>query len=160
MKTILVPKSRILLTKNRCCLLIWPTKFKRNSCSLITTYVVRKLTLILIFFVRKGFYCEPLSIPVHGGITTPCTRLPGHSCRLTCERGYNLVGSAIRWCNNDGSWTDTQPQCHGNLACIGKWWLPMVSGLDTGSRSGFKYWPGSLSCWTLHSHSVSLHPEV
>ena len=59
--------------------------------------------------------CEYLQLPPNVRTNGSCNRLPGIACHFTCERGFNLIGSAIRWCNKDGFWTGTQPRCDGKL---------------------------------------------
>ncbi|XP_078343310.1 uncharacterized protein LOC144629026 isoform X3 [Oculina patagonica] len=55
--------------------------------------------------------CEPLQLAPNVRMNGSCTRLPGDACEFACERGYDLIGSNIRQCNSDGSWTGTQPRC-------------------------------------------------
>ncbi|RMX59002.1 hypothetical protein pdam_00018171 [Pocillopora damicornis] len=55
--------------------------------------------------------CDSLQLPPNVRTNGSCNRLPGNGCHFTCERGFNLIGSEIMWCNNDGSWTGTQPRC-------------------------------------------------
>lgn len=33
--------------------------------------------------------------------------------RFSCEAGYSLIGSAERTCQNNGTWSGTQPVCQG-----------------------------------------------
>ncbi|XP_078343271.1 low-density lipoprotein receptor-related protein 2-like isoform X2 [Oculina patagonica] len=62
-------------------------------------------------FNCQRILCEPLHHLPNLRMNTSCTRLPGDSCEFACERGYNLIGSANRRCNSDGTWTGTQPRC-------------------------------------------------
>ena len=59
--------------------------------------------------------CPQLSAPPHGSLEL-CSNLPGKTCRLACDRGYNLNGSTTRACTSDGTWTGTQTQCNGECA--------------------------------------------
>ena len=36
---------------------------------------------------------------------------PGDTCSYTCNNGYELTGSATRMCQNDGTWSDSNPVC-------------------------------------------------
>ncbi|XP_066030607.1 sushi, von Willebrand factor type A, EGF and pentraxin domain-containing protein 1-like isoform X7 [Pocillopora verrucosa] len=62
-------------------------------------------------FYCERIICESLQLPPNVRTNGSCNRLPGNGCHFTCERGFNLIGSEIMWCNNDGSWTGTQPRC-------------------------------------------------
>ncbi|XP_078343309.1 P-selectin-like isoform X2 [Oculina patagonica] len=62
-------------------------------------------------FSCKRIICEPLQLAPNVRMNGSCTRLPGDACEFACERGYDLIGSNIRQCNSDGSWTGTQPRC-------------------------------------------------
>ena len=83
--------------------------------TLLKQAIIEKLILTLLFFNLKGILCELLQLPPNLKMNVLCTRLPGDSCELACERGYDLIGSAIRLCDSGGSWTGTMPQCDGKL---------------------------------------------
>ncbi len=72
----------------------------------------------LYFFILKGILCGPIQLAPKIRMIATCTRLPGDACEFACERGYDLIGSDIRRCNSNGSWTGTQPRCQGKLALI------------------------------------------
>jgi len=59
----------------------------------------------------EGILCEPLQLAPTLKMKASCSRLPGDTCEFACERGYDLIGSSIRTCNSEGSWTGTQPRC-------------------------------------------------
>ncbi|KAL9960533.1 hypothetical protein ACROYT_G034005 [Oculina patagonica] len=62
-------------------------------------------------FSCERILCEPLQLAPKIRMKAACTRLPGDACEFACKRGYGLIGSDIRRCNNSGSWTGTQPRC-------------------------------------------------
>ncbi|XP_022793554.1 E-selectin-like isoform X2 [Stylophora pistillata] len=68
----------------------------------------------------EGILCESLQLPPSMRMNGSCSPLPGNACQFTCKRGFNLIGSAVRWCDKDGSWTGMQPRCEV-VAC------PMLS---------------------------------
>ena len=35
----------------------------------------------------------------------------GENCTVTCNTGYDLNGSGIRTCQNDGSWSGSEATC-------------------------------------------------
>ena len=39
----------------------------------------------------------------------------GDKIRFSCEKGHALVGSSDVFCQSDGTWSDTAPECQGNL---------------------------------------------
>ena len=73
---------------------------------------------ICLFFQIKGILCEPLQLAPNLKVNTSCSRLPGVSCEFACERGYDLIGSSIRTCNSEGSWTGSQPRCDGEKSLV------------------------------------------
>ncbi|KAL9960534.1 hypothetical protein ACROYT_G034006 [Oculina patagonica] len=62
-------------------------------------------------FSCERVLCEPLQLAPNIRMKAACTRLPGDACEFACKRGYDLIGSDIRRCNSNGSWTGTQPRC-------------------------------------------------
>merc|ERR1712166_89456 len=62
--------------------------------------------------------CGPLA-DVSNGIKTCSKSTFGGHCQFKCENGYELVGSELRNCNADGSWTGSKASCRkkgcGNL---------------------------------------------
>ena len=36
---------------------------------------------------------------------------PGENCTITCNNGYQLMGSGRRTCRNNGSWSGTDAMC-------------------------------------------------
>ncbi|XP_022793576.1 P-selectin-like [Stylophora pistillata] len=67
-------------------------------------------------FYCERILCESLQLPPSMRTNGSCSPLPGNACQFTCERGLNLIGSAVRWCDKDGSWTGMQPRCEV-IAC-------------------------------------------
>ena len=39
----------------------------------------------------------------------------GTQASFTCKANYAMVGDAIRTCQQDGTWSGTQPRCIGKL---------------------------------------------
>ena len=39
---------------------------------------------------------------------------PGETCIVTCNTGYQLIGSDTRNCQNNGSWSDSDAMCNGS----------------------------------------------
>jgi len=36
---------------------------------------------------------------------------PGETCTFTCDDGFTLTGSSTRTCQDDGTWSGTEPMC-------------------------------------------------
>jgi len=51
--------------------------------------------------------CPPLMDPDNGKVD--CS--DGGTCTFTCDTGFTLSGSAVRTCQEDGTWSGTQPTC-------------------------------------------------
>lgn len=59
--------------------------------------------------------CKKLAEPKHGYfVKKSCDIVINSACGVRCEVGYNLVGTSIRLCQKDGSWTGVTPSCQGN----------------------------------------------
>ena len=59
--------------------------------------------------------CPPLSPPSHG-LTTPPNCSPlfyQMSCWFSCQEGYQLAGSSLLTCGEEGKWSHTPPNCQG-----------------------------------------------
>ncbi|KAK9871010.1 hypothetical protein WA026_009970 [Henosepilachna vigintioctopunctata] len=57
--------------------------------------------------------CEKLNEPEHGYFVKKyCDVVINSACGARCDVGYNLVGTSIRLCQNNGSWTGITPSCH------------------------------------------------
>jgi hypothetical protein len=54
--------------------------------------------------------CGVLTSPTNGSVTDPTTTY-GASATYACTAGYNLVGSATRTCQADGTWSGGTPSC-------------------------------------------------
>ena len=70
--------------------------------------------------------CGDLSTPANGEITS-CSSgsvgvgYEGDTCSLTCNTGYELIGSDTRTCQSDGSWSGSDDVCRrGNIMCKGE----------------------------------------
>ena len=59
--------------------------------------------------------CDPPTEPVNGNITfqdnDPANVLPGDMIEYACNVGSELQGPQYRFCQRNGNWSDTEPQC-------------------------------------------------
>ena len=66
--------------------------------------------------------CPNLTKPQNGMINCSLgdDGVPSYNdnCSFTCNDGYVLIGSEIRFCQINGNWTDNKTQCIGNYAAI------------------------------------------
>ena len=56
--------------------------------------------------------CGSLSNPDNGMVSVTMTTL-GSAATYSCNNGYSLIGPAMRTCQANGSWSDTDPTCEG-----------------------------------------------
>ena len=54
--------------------------------------------------------CPPLTAPTNGDLIGS-GNLVGDSITVSCDRGYEVSGSATRICEADGSWNGTAFDC-------------------------------------------------
>ena len=52
---------------------------------------------------------------IANGVVSVTGQRSGDTATYTCDSGYELVGSATRTCQADGSWTGSAPTCVGKL---------------------------------------------
>ena len=63
--------------------------------------------------------CLPLTIPSNGAIVYSSSANPsgnypeGTTATHSCTRGQLFDGDTVRTCQNDGTWTGTEPSCSG-----------------------------------------------
>uniref|UniRef100_A0AAR5P549 Sushi, von Willebrand factor type A, EGF and pentraxin domain-containing protein 1 n=2 Tax=Dendroctonus ponderosae TaxID=77166 RepID=A0AAR5P549_DENPD len=57
--------------------------------------------------------CPKISAPQYGYIVKKkeCSNVLNSACGLRCEVGYTLVGSSIRLCQENATWTGSDPTC-------------------------------------------------
>ncbi|KAF4527663.1 hypothetical protein B566_EDAN010888, partial [Ephemera danica] len=60
----------------------------------------------------KVLECPVLQPPSRGSfVGGPCAQVFNAACGVTCATGHRLVGSSIRLCRADGSWSGQAPRC-------------------------------------------------
>ena len=110
-----------------------------------------KTAFLEISFFQSLEICEYLQLPPNVRTNGSCNRLPGIACHFTCERGFNLIGSAIRWCDKDGFWTGTQPRCDGKLTQ--NWTYPLQTRAIKSNQTKVRILildPFKSSAWKIH----------
>jgi CUB/sushi domain-containing protein len=60
--------------------------------------------------ICKSVNCGQLSFPGFGQVALTGTT-PGSTATYSCNSGYQLVGDAVRTCQNNGQWTGREPTC-------------------------------------------------
>jgi len=64
--------------------------------------------------------CPRIFAPVDGMITCQLgvneVANPGETCTFTCD-GATLTGNSTRTCQNDGTWSGTEPMCGTGMHC-------------------------------------------
>jgi hypothetical protein len=63
-----------------------------------------------------------MSTPENGYIVKKrdCGNVLNSACGIRCEVGYTLVGSSIRLCQKNASWSGDKPSCQGYLVSQSK----------------------------------------
>ncbi|XP_030767169.1 sushi, von Willebrand factor type A, EGF and pentraxin domain-containing protein 1-like [Sitophilus oryzae] len=61
----------------------------------------------------KILKCPKISAPEHGYIVKKkeCSNVLNSACGIRCEVGYTLVGSSIRLCQENATWSGSDPSC-------------------------------------------------
>ena len=60
--------------------------------------------------------CGPLAVPTNGSSTGDLTVFP-NKILLGCDEGFNLIGSDVRSCQENGTWSGNQTFCEGRYNC-------------------------------------------
>ena len=69
--------------------------------------------MVLVSNLYTANTCAQLSDPVNGNVRQPNPAPVGSVAVYTCNRGFNLVGSRIRVCQSDLSYSSQAPTCVG-----------------------------------------------
>ena len=82
------------------------------------------LCLFVCLFLPIVRTCPPLvDAPCNGDINCSLgddgQPNPGDTCTYTCDDGFGLQeGSTTRTCQNDGTWSGTEPRCRQGILCL------------------------------------------
>lgn len=58
--------------------------------------------------------CPRLTAPVKGFfVKKSCGNVLNAACGVRCRVGYQLIGSSIRLCQDDGTWSGQEAKCIG-----------------------------------------------
>lgn len=64
-----------------------------------------------------GIYCGPLPSLLNGQITMEKSN-SGEVAKYSCNDNYYLSGPKIRYCLNNSTWSNSQPECISTLLSI------------------------------------------
>jgi len=91
---------------------------KLYICNLISYFEIRKYYV----YIYSEFQCDNLSTPVNGSIKCNYSEegviYKGDFCRFYCNKGYDLIGSDIRFCMSTGNWNGTKTMCIKGMLII------------------------------------------
>lgn len=59
--------------------------------------------------------CGYPETPSNGQVSVREGTRVGAKVRYSCDYGYNLVGSVVRTCREDGRWSPAAPTCQSEL---------------------------------------------
>ena len=96
-----------------------------------------------------GVACEPVTCPRlsapgngaavhtdrHGGRLDQGDVLWGAFAMFSCQEGYQLVGSEVSECQEEGAWSHTEPQCQSKTPTITLYLIPRGLVLPAGHPS-------------------------
>lgn len=60
----------------------------------------------------------PKVLPLQNGYFVKkkeCSTVLNSACGVRCNVGYTLVGSSIRLCQEDGTWSGQEPSCQSSI---------------------------------------------
>ncbi|GFN91011.1 sushi, von Willebrand factor type a, egf and pentraxin domain-containing protein 1 [Plakobranchus ocellatus] len=98
------------------------------------------------------FRCPKLSPPIHGYfVNKKCNNVFNAACGLKCEHGYELRGSSLRICQDDGTWSGSDATCitspqQSDLRLLG---APSGQGAGSGVRTRDRMVPADLRADSL-----------
>ena len=73
------------------------------------------------FFLHSIAICPKIFAPVGGTISCQLgannVANPGETCQFKCDDGFTLTGSSSRTCQNDRTWSGTEPMCGTGMIC-------------------------------------------
>ncbi|GFQ98557.1 CUB and sushi domain-containing protein 3 [Trichonephila clavata] len=68
-------------------------------------------------YCRRNSECPKLQKPWNGQIIGVCDRYVGAECQFECRSPYRLVGSQVRTCRSDGTWSGRTSACELGAGC-------------------------------------------
>ena len=57
--------------------------------------------------------CPQLSDPIGGSVTISADVVPGSRAMYSCDDKHQLSGPSVRECQEDGTWSESEPTCEG-----------------------------------------------
>ena len=62
--------------------------------------------------------CPVLSDPIGGSVTvSDDTLVPGTKAMYSCDDKHQLGEPSVRECQEDGTWSESEPTCEGTYIC-------------------------------------------
>ena len=97
----------------------------RNVCCILSLGALTDLSqwVSIFFFLSIVRSCEPLLAPSNGAFVGVCNSKYNSVCRIKCNEGYEVSGSAERKCivvagPNVMDWSGSPFQCQGEIKTL------------------------------------------
>lgn len=81
-----------------------------------TSGIVKFYWLFMFMFICSNavMTCPKLTAPLKGFfVKKTCGNVLNAACGVRCRVGYQLIGSSIRLCQDDGTWSGQEAKCVG-----------------------------------------------
>lgn len=67
---------------------------------------------IIIIIIFEAIDCGKLHVPLNGTMVGNQTTYP-NILKFSCDEGFILVGSSMRECQTNGTWSGNETKCQG-----------------------------------------------
>ena len=107
-----------LLLRSFCCKMT-PKVIKMACKFTYDTYKSKETQTFYVYIVSTvAIRCLSLQVP-ENGVKTGCSDTTSEPydkhCSFSCDVGFNLTGSAVRRCLENGSWSGQRPHCQSMI---------------------------------------------
>ena len=83
--------------------------YNTNGHSCIGMYTFVCILIDILFSIARN--CSVITNPMNGNMTCTGDYVTDQNCTFTCEPGYDLMGSSLRTCLPNQTWSGQMPSC-------------------------------------------------